>query len=102
MFVVLAAGLTINAVYCWQLCIAAIQGSITGLKHSFQLDRDHNFETGRSMAVCGNTAAMLGEDGTSWLSKHFEVLAWTCVFSVDFRIIEVVRLLSYLTGNYCS
>lgn len=52
---------------------ATYKGSITGLKHSFQLDHDHNFETGRSTAVCGNTAAMLGENGTSWLSKHFQV-----------------------------
>lgn len=31
------------------------------------------FETGRRTPVCGNTAAMLGERGASWLAEHFEV-----------------------------
>lgn len=49
------------------------QGTIEGHKHSYQLDQGHVFETGRRTAVCGNTAAMLGEGGASWLSRHFEV-----------------------------
>lgn len=49
------------------------QGTIEGNAHMYKLDNGHDFETGRRMAVCGNTAAMLGEGGTSWLSKHFEV-----------------------------
>ncbi len=49
------------------------QGTIEGDAHVYKLDNGHGFETGRRTAVCGNTAAMLGEGGTSWLSKHFEV-----------------------------
>ena len=48
------------------------QGSIAGQRHAFQLDKNHVFEAGRNKAVCGNTAAMLGENGCSWLSRHFE------------------------------
>lgn len=29
--------------------------------------------------VCGNTAAMLGEGGLSWLAQHFEVVGRRCV-----------------------
>lgn len=53
---------------------AAYKGTIPGHKHSFQLDKDHSFETCRSVPVCGNTAAMIGENGVSWLSKHFEII----------------------------
>ena len=54
-----------------------LQGSIEGNRHSYQLDQDHTFETGRSVAACGNTAQMLGENGTSWLAKHFEMMYCT-------------------------
>lgn len=50
-----------------------LQGSIKGYEHSYQLDDHHAFQTGKPMLVCGNTAAMVGEDGISWLSKHFQV-----------------------------
>lgn len=50
-----------------------LQGSIKGYEHSYQLDDYHVFQTGKPMLVCGNTAAMVGEDGISWLSKHFQV-----------------------------
>lgn len=50
-----------------------LQGSIEGQPHAYKLDQGHVFETGRRTLVCGNTAAMLGEDGVSWLAKHFEV-----------------------------
>ena len=50
-----------------------MQGNINGHKHSYQLDDHHTFVTGKPMLVCGNTAAMLGEQGHSWLAKSFEV-----------------------------
>jgi arsenite methyltransferase len=50
-----------------------LQGSIEGQPHAYKLDQGHVFETGRRTLVCGNTAAMLGEGGASWLAKHFEV-----------------------------
>ena len=50
-----------------------LQGSIKGHEHSYQLDDHHTFVTGKPMLVCGNTAAMVGEEGISWLSKHFQV-----------------------------
>ena len=50
-----------------------LQGSIKGHEHSYQLDDHHIFVTGKPMLVCGNTAAMVGENGISWLSKHFQV-----------------------------
>lgn len=33
----------------------------------------HRFEKGKPALVCGNTAAMLGEQGMCWLGKHFDV-----------------------------
>ena len=56
-----------------QQLIHMLQGSIKGYEHSYQLDDHHVFQTGKPMLVCGNTAAMVGEDGISWLSKHFQV-----------------------------
>ncbi len=53
--------------------LASLQGTIEGSPHGYVLDSGHTFETGRRTAVCGNTAAMVGEKGVSWLSKHFEV-----------------------------
>ncbi|KAL3142960.1 hypothetical protein ABBQ38_003245 [Trebouxia sp. C0009 RCD-2024] len=53
--------------------VATYKGSIKGYEHSYQLDDHHAFQTGKPMLVCGNTAAMVGEDGISWLSKHFQV-----------------------------
>lgn len=50
------------------------QGTIEGHEHSYQLDDHHTFVTGKPMLVCGNTAAMVGEGGHSWLAKHFQ--AW--------------------------
>lgn len=51
----------------------SLQGSIEGCEHEYVLDDGHVFEKGRPALVCGNTAAMLGEDSVSWLSKHFQV-----------------------------
>lgn len=53
--------------------IAVYKGTIPGQKHSYQLDDGHQFVTGKPMLVCGNSAAMIGEQGKSWLSRHFEV-----------------------------
>lgn len=50
-----------------------VQGTIQGHEHAYQLDRNHVFVTGKLTTVCGNTAAMVGEEGVSWLSKHFTV-----------------------------
>jgi len=41
---------------------------------AYQLDDHHRFEKGKPMLVCGNTSAMVGENGVSWLSKHFDVV----------------------------
>ena len=57
------------------LTLTPVQGTIPGQRHSFQLDASHAFEAGKPEPVCGNTAAMLGEGGRSWLAKHFEVCA---------------------------
>ena len=62
-----------------------MQGSIKGHEHSYQLDDHHTFVTGKPMLVCGNTAAMVGERGISWLAKNFQV-----------------RLLSLLTVILCA
>ena len=34
----------------------------------------HTFEKGRLALVCGNSAAMAGEGGVSWLAKHFQII----------------------------
>eukprot|EP01026_Neomeris_dumetosa_P019877 TRINITY_DN1801_c0_g1_i2.p1 TRINITY_DN1801_c0_g1~~TRINITY_DN1801_c0_g1_i2.p1 ORF type:complete len:415 (-),score=47.41 TRINITY_DN1801_c0_g1_i2:372-1616(-) len=54
--------------------IAIYKGTIKGHKHSYTLDDHHHFITNKPMLVCGNTAAMVGEGGVSWLSPHFEVI----------------------------
>ncbi len=40
--------------------VATYRGSIPGHPHGFELDDHHDFETGRPLRVCGNTADMLG------------------------------------------
>ncbi len=50
-----------------------LQGSIPGQPHSYALDEAHVFEKGRPARACGNTAAMVGEGGLSWLAPHFTV-----------------------------
>ena len=52
-----------------------LQGSIEGHEGEYTLDRGHTFIAGKPGLVCGNTAAMLGEDGLSWLAPHFKVQA---------------------------
>ncbi|KAK9785959.1 hypothetical protein WJX73_006538 [Symbiochloris irregularis] len=51
--------------------IAIYKGTITGHEHLYILDDHHVFQTNKPEAVCGNTAAMVGD---SWLSRHFQVL----------------------------
>jgi len=54
--------------------IAIYKGTIEGHKNAYQLDDHHRFETGKPMMICGNTAAMVGEGGISWLSPHFNIV----------------------------
>ena len=53
--------------------VATYKGTIPGSEGAYTLDAGHTFEAGRPALVCGNTAAMVGEGGVSWLAKHFEV-----------------------------
>lgn len=50
--------------------IASYRGSIDQHPHAFVLDDHHRFETGRPMAVCGNTADMLG---STRYAAHFDI-----------------------------
>lgn len=52
---------------------ATYKGTVEGSEGAYVLDAGHVFEAGRPTPVCGNTAAMLGEGGHSWLSRHFDV-----------------------------
>jgi SAM-dependent methyltransferase len=50
--------------------VATYRGTIPHAPHSFVLDDHHEFETGRPMLVCGNTAAMLSQ---TRYAAHFDV-----------------------------
>jgi ubiquinone/menaquinone biosynthesis C-methylase UbiE len=50
--------------------MATYLGTIEGYAHRVSLDDHHEFETGKPMCVCGNTAAMLSD---TRLSAHFSV-----------------------------
>jgi len=52
---------------------AVYKGTVPGHPHHYSLDDHHTLETRKPFLVCGNTAAMLGEDGLSWLAPHFEI-----------------------------
>lgn len=54
--------------------VAIYKGTIKGSESAYQLDDHHRFVRNKPMLVCGNSAAMVGEDGVSWLSKHFTIL----------------------------
>jgi hypothetical protein len=56
------------------MVMAALQGTIKGHENAYQLDDHHRFVKGKPLLVCGNSGAMVGENGVSWLSKHFEVV----------------------------
>jgi len=53
---------------------AVYKGTVPGAPHAYHLDDHHRFEKNKPMLVCGNSAAMVGEGGISWLSPHFEVV----------------------------
>lgn len=50
--------------------VATYKGSIPECPHRFTLDDHHDFETGKPMLVCGNTASMLQD---TRFGKHFVV-----------------------------
>lgn len=79
-----------------------VQGTVPGCAHDFVLDEDHRFETGKPALVCGNTAAMLGEGGMSWLSKHFQVKVEQCLHLsiLDGRCACLFTLLSQLICSW--
>mmetsp|Transcript_2202 Transcript_2202/g.6522 ORF Transcript_2202/g.6522 Transcript_2202/m.6522 type:complete len:381 (+) Transcript_2202:190-1332(+) len=52
---------------------AVYKGTIKGMESGYQLDDHHRFVKGKPLLICGNSAAMVGEGGVSWLSPHFEV-----------------------------
>ncbi len=55
---------------------AIYQGTIPDAPYAFVLDDHHVFEDGRSVPVCGNTAAMLAQ---SRFGEHFKVIGSTDV-----------------------
>ena len=72
-YIVLTEGLYLQGISRTLRALQCVQGTITGLEHSYQLDDHHTFVKGKPMLVCGNTAAMVGEKGVSWLAKNFQV-----------------------------
>ena len=51
--------------------VAIYKGDITHAENTFILDDHHQFEAGRPMLVCGNTAAMLEE---TRFATHFQII----------------------------
>jgi SAM-dependent methyltransferase len=51
--------------------VATYRGTLAESPHAFVLDDHHNFETGKPVPVCGNTAAMLQE---TRYARHFTVV----------------------------
>ena len=62
--------------------VATYQGSIPECPHRFTLDDHHNFEAGKPMRVCGNTASMLQN---TRFGKHFVVTGDRSVHFGPFR-----------------
>ena len=78
-----------------------MQGSIPGHENRYDLDQEHSFETGRPALVCGNTAAMLGEGGKSWLAPHFQAASLSFPYHQcsETRLIHIfVSLLAWSSG----
>jgi len=50
--------------------VATYKGTVKESPHHFMLDNHHNFESGKPVLVCSNTAGMLTE---TRFSRHFEV-----------------------------
>ena len=59
------------------------QGSIPDQPYTYALDEAHVFENGRPARACGNTAAMVGEGGLSWLTPHFTVRLLVTTFDTS-------------------
>ena len=59
------------------------QGSIPDQPYTYALDEAHVFEKGRPARACGNTAAMVGEGGLSWLTPHFTVRLLVTTFDTS-------------------
>jgi len=53
--------------------VAVYKGTIPQCEAEYQLDARHVFVTNQPKLICGNTAAILGEGGVSWLLPHFHV-----------------------------
>jgi len=60
------------------------KGTIKGQDNAYRLDDGHLFEKNKIALVCGNSAAMLGEGGVSWLAKHFEIIGDRAVHYGEF------------------
>lgn len=75
-----------------QACSLIVQGTIKGMESAYQLDDHHRLVKGKPFLVCGNTAAMLGEGGVSWLAPHFEVIRF---FSCEYSALST-------HGNACT
>jgi len=82
--------------------VATYKGTIPGSEGAYTLDAGHTFEAGRPALVCGNTAAMLGEGGVSWLAKHFEVTGDRSVHFGKFGGGDPVKLTSDGKGGSVS
>jgi arsenite methyltransferase len=53
--------------------VAVYRGTIPQCESEYKLDVHHVFQLNQPKLVCGNTAAMLGEGGFSWLHPHFHI-----------------------------
>ncbi|GLI64149.1 hypothetical protein VaNZ11_007333, partial [Volvox africanus] len=47
------------------------KGTLEGSDEAYTLDLNHRLVRNQPLMVCGNTAALLGEAGISWLREHF-------------------------------
>jgi len=54
--------------------LAQYKGNVKGCEKTFELDASHAFPVGKPVPVSGNTAAMVGEGGVSWLSSRFKII----------------------------
>ncbi len=71
-------------------CVHFFQGDIFGRENAYDLDASHTFPAGKPIPVSGNTAAMLGEGGISWLSARFKV---------QYASLYVCRYLAHVLGG---
>ena len=60
------------------------------------MDAVHRFEAHKLTPVSGNTAAMLGDGGMSWLSPHFKVLSAlqmpSCYLDLSRHVHQLINL----------